>query len=184
MRGRLVWIVGGIALVAAALARALRPRAAPPPLPPGPDPRAAELKRKLAESREILSEREGVAWVVDEVAAVVAEHSPDAVVVDMVGQSRSLVAPLEKAGIELKTTDTAALVAACAGFSDAVHERRLVHRGDPVLTAAVLGAKQRAVGDAWAWARRSSRSNIAPLVACTLAAWGTTQDSHPIYWAL
>lgn len=57
MRGRLVWIVGGIALAGAAVARAVRPRPAPP-LPPGPDPRAAELKRKLAESRAIVSERE------------------------------------------------------------------------------------------------------------------------------
>jgi hypothetical protein len=57
MRGRLVWIVGGIALVAAALARALRARPAHPP-PPGPDPRAAELRRKLAESRAIVSDRE------------------------------------------------------------------------------------------------------------------------------
>ena len=57
MRGRLVWIVGGIALVAAALARLLR--RPPARLPePGPDPRAAELRRKLAESRSIVSERE------------------------------------------------------------------------------------------------------------------------------
>jgi hypothetical protein len=57
MRGRLVWIVGGIALAAAALARALR-RPPARPLEPGPDPRAAELRRKLAESRSIVSERE------------------------------------------------------------------------------------------------------------------------------
>jgi len=57
MRGRLVWIVGGIVLAAAAIARALRPRATPT-LEPGPDPRAAELRRKLAESRTIVSERE------------------------------------------------------------------------------------------------------------------------------
>jgi len=57
MRGRLVWIVGGIVLAAAALARALRPRPTPT-LEPGPDPRAAELRRKLAESRAIVSERD------------------------------------------------------------------------------------------------------------------------------
>jgi hypothetical protein len=45
-----------------------------------------------------------------------------------------------------------------------------------VLTAAVENARQRQVGDgAWAWARRTSRGNIAPLVASTLAVWGTTQ---------
>jgi hypothetical protein len=57
MRGRLVWIVGGIALAAAALARLLRPRPVRP-VEAGPDPRAAELRRKLAESRAIVSERD------------------------------------------------------------------------------------------------------------------------------
>jgi len=57
MRGRLVWIVGGIVVAGAALARALRPRPAPR-LEPGPDPRAAELRRKLAESRTIVAERD------------------------------------------------------------------------------------------------------------------------------
>ena len=58
MRGRLVWFLGGIALGGAALARVLRTRKPPEALPPGPDPRAAELRRKLAESRAIVSERE------------------------------------------------------------------------------------------------------------------------------
>ena len=40
------------------LARMLRPRRRAPAFEPGPDPRAAELRRKLAESRSIVSERE------------------------------------------------------------------------------------------------------------------------------
>lgn len=58
MRGRLVWFLGGLALGGAALARVLRPRKPRPAVEPGPDPRAAELRRKLAESRAIVSERE------------------------------------------------------------------------------------------------------------------------------
>ena len=58
MRGRLVWFLGGLALGGAALARVLRPRRTPTAVEPGPDPRAAELRRKLAESRAIVSERE------------------------------------------------------------------------------------------------------------------------------
>ena len=57
MRGRLVWILGGILLAGAGLARALRPQPTRP-LEPGPDPRAAELRRKLAESRTIVAERD------------------------------------------------------------------------------------------------------------------------------
>jgi hypothetical protein len=56
MRGRLVWFLGGIALGGAALARVLRSRPRPAEL--APDPRAAELRRKLAESRAIVAERD------------------------------------------------------------------------------------------------------------------------------
>jgi hypothetical protein len=58
MRGRVLWFLGGVALAGAALWRALGPRRQPPVLEPGPDPRAAELRRKLAESRAIVTERE------------------------------------------------------------------------------------------------------------------------------
>jgi phage terminase large subunit-like protein len=129
---------------------------------------------------EILEEREGVSWVVDEVAALVADHEPDAVVVDMRGQARSLIAALEKAGVDVTRTDWAAMTAACGGFHDAVVEGRLVHRDDPKLNAAVEGAVQRYSGDAWAWARRSSRSNVSPLVAVTLAAWGVNETEPAV----
>ena len=58
MRGRLLWFVGGLALGGAALARLFRPRPPAAPLETGPDPRAAELRRKLSESRAIVSERD------------------------------------------------------------------------------------------------------------------------------
>jgi hypothetical protein len=57
MRGRLLWFVGGLALGGAALGRILGRRRPPTRIEPAPDPRAAELRRKLAESRAIVSER-------------------------------------------------------------------------------------------------------------------------------
>ncbi|MBA2475045.1 MAG: hypothetical protein H0V40_03695 [Actinobacteria bacterium] len=53
------WLLGGLA-AAAALAARLRGRSAPQaPRPlPGPDERAEELRRKLAESRPLIEERE------------------------------------------------------------------------------------------------------------------------------
>ena len=64
------------------------------------------------------------------------------------------------------------MAAACGGFHDAVLDRCIVHLGQAVLDAAVEGSKQRTLGDAWAWSRRSSRTNVAPLVAVTLAHYG------------
>jgi hypothetical protein len=58
VRGRLVWFLGGLALGGAALGRLLRPRRPPAAVESSPDPRAAELRRKLAESRAIVSERD------------------------------------------------------------------------------------------------------------------------------
>jgi hypothetical protein len=81
-RNRLAWL-GGAALGAVALARALtrRPPPAPvyaPPPPPeaepaGPDPRAEELRAKLADARELADEREqfeGAQMPVDEAEPV------------------------------------------------------------------------------------------------------------------
>jgi hypothetical protein len=58
MRGRVVLLVGGAALAGIALWRATSPRRRPAPIEPAPDPRAEELRRKLAESRVLVTERE------------------------------------------------------------------------------------------------------------------------------
>jgi hypothetical protein len=51
---------------------------------------------------------------------------------------------------------------------DIVAEENFAHLGSQELRDAVLGAAQRPVGDAWAWSRKNSSVNIAPLVAVTL----------------
>ncbi len=58
MQARLAFLVGGAAVVAGAVAARLRRRAHQlPPSPPAVDPRAEELRRKLAESRELVGEQ-------------------------------------------------------------------------------------------------------------------------------
>lgn len=80
-RNRIAWL-GGAALGAVALARALT-RRPPPPVqapawhpeaePSGPDPRAEELRARLADARELADEREefeGAETPVDEAEPV------------------------------------------------------------------------------------------------------------------
>ena len=55
MRSRTAWL-GALGVAGAAVYRALRRK--PSPAPPGPDPRAEELRRRLDESRSIVDERE------------------------------------------------------------------------------------------------------------------------------
>jgi hypothetical protein len=56
---------------------------------------------------------------------------------------------------------------ACAGFANAVTERRVVVRSDDALNVAVEGAGRRTVGDRWVWDRRTA--DVTPLMAVSLA---------------
>jgi hypothetical protein len=59
VKARFAWLAGGIGVGVAAAYRALRPKpAALPPAHDEPDPRAEELRQKLAEARTALDERE------------------------------------------------------------------------------------------------------------------------------
>jgi hypothetical protein len=128
---------------------------------------------------EILEEREGLSWVVDEMAALMADR-PDAVILDQAGQAHSLVPALQKVGIEPTITDLKTMVVACGEFYDLVTEGRLVHPSDSALNAAVEGAHQRTVGDGqWAWTRRSTKVNVAPLVSATLACYAVQHHEPP-----
>jgi hypothetical protein len=58
---------------------------------------------------------------------------------------------------------------ACGRLVDMVEAGTLAHLGSGELRDAVRGAKPRPLGDAWAWSRKNSSVDIAPLVAATLA---------------
>lgn len=60
MRSRLAWLLAGFGIAAALAARLRRkePRRLPAAPEPGDDPRADELRRRIAESRDVVDERE------------------------------------------------------------------------------------------------------------------------------
>lgn len=61
MRSRFAWLLAGFGIAAAVRSRLLRrsrvPSAPVQPGPPEPDPRADELRQRIAEAREVLDER-------------------------------------------------------------------------------------------------------------------------------
>jgi len=111
-------------------------------------------------------------------AAEVANRYDALIVLDRGNPAASAVPALERltddgmAGHKVRLIPLTDLVRACGDFHDAAFAARLSHRGDYRLSDAVLAATKRRVGESWAWARRGG-ADISPLMACTLARWGS-----------
>lgn len=163
---------------------------------------AASLREDGTVLLEVIDVLPGTGWIVPRLVSLVEKHQPCVVMVDSNSPATSLLPDLVDAGLELtkdpepgdeeiivKTT-MPELVQACGLFYDSVigHNKGTViakdgeeieistwgvrHLDDEALNAAIEGAAQRPLGDAWAWSRKSSVVNIAPLVAVTLAVYG------------
>jgi hypothetical protein len=131
---------------------------------------------------EVVDRRRGTGWVVARVAELVERHRPVAVVCDKAGPAASLLRALEELGVTVEAVSAKDHADACGQFFDLVEEAGLRHLGTAELTSAVKGAVGRPLGDKWAWSRRSSATDISPLVGVTLAAWGLAQaDGESVY---
>jgi hypothetical protein len=121
----------------------------------------------------------GTSWAPARVAEMVAKWSPMAVVLDASGPAGSLVGPIREALVDagldpdlVVTTSAREMGQACGMFYDAATEKRLRHGNDPRLNAALVAARKRPLGDAWAWHRKNATADISSLVAVTLALFG------------
>ena len=114
----------------------------------------------------------GTAWVVPRLVRIIADHHPIGVALDMGGPAGALKADLDRADIEPMEIKLRELVQSCGRFYNLVESAELRHRDEGALLEAVLGAKKRTVGEAWAWARKDATADITPLYAATLALWG------------
>lgn len=121
---------------------------------------------------ELVKTGDGTEWLAGELAGLVTRHAGRRLVVDRIGPMAPVVAQLERDRVPHTLIKTHEYTAASAGFLDAVTGGNLTHPADPDLDRAVGAASQRTIGEAWAWGRRASSANIAPLVAVTLARWG------------
>lgn len=126
---------------------------------------------------EVVDHHRGTDWVVPRLVELVGRWRPERVVVDPRSPAGALIGELEAAGVEVTKASTQDVTHACGGLFDAVKAGRVRHLDQPSLNRAVEGAAQRTVGDAWAWARRTSAVDISPLVAVTLARWGAKQET-------
>jgi hypothetical protein len=124
-------------------------------------------------SLRLLDYRPGVEWLPGRVEQLRAEHNISGVLVDGTGPAATLEQDLVEAPEMLKHRE---MTIASQAFYDAVVDLRVVIRQDAFLTAAMRAATKLGSGDAWRWSRKRSRSDISPLVACTLAWWKAREE--------
>lgn len=137
--------------------------------------------------QEVVDHRPGTGWMVDRMADLVERWQPCAVALDAAGPAGALLTDLQDRGIEIQVVNAREAAQACGGWYDDVIEGRVRHLDQPSLNAALAGAKQRPLGDAWGWHRRNSTVDISPLVAVTLArhafaVHGTESDPLDNIW--
>jgi hypothetical protein len=119
---------------------------------------------------EIHENRPGTGWMVDRICEMDERGIFEAWVCDATGPASSLLVELRDRGMRVETVNATEHGQAWGRFVDMVEQRELEHLGSEELRDAIRGAKARPIGDgSFAWARRNSSVNIAPLVSATLA---------------
>jgi phage terminase large subunit-like protein len=122
---------------------------------------------------EVRWHRPGTGWVVPELVRMRDQWDPVAVMCDGTGPAGSLLPRCDDAGVDVEIVTASDHAKACGLLVDMVDNDELRHLGADEMLAALRGATQRRLGDAWAWSRKSSLVDISPLVASTLALWGS-----------
>lgn len=107
-----------------------------------------------------------VKWAGRRITVGVAGDSPAA----------SMIGDLRAAGVKVNALSVGDLGKACVGLHDDVIAKRLTHKHEDQLDAAVAGAKKATIGNSglWRWDRRNPDINLTPLVVITVARFAGT----------
>jgi hypothetical protein len=123
---------------------------------------------------EVAKNELGTAWVVGEIIRM-RRWSAQPVIIDSISAAASLVPALTEAGVDVRQVSGAEYAAGCGLYFDTALAGQLHHIDQPPLTAAIVGARQRPLGDRWAWNKRDATVDITPLVSTTLALYGAAE---------
>lgn len=147
-----------------------------------PERSAASIATAAGGVVELVDQRPGVGWIVARAEELNGRHGACQWVLEAAGPAGSLVAELERSGLEVHAATPRELVEGCGQFYDGVMEGTIRIRRHPKLDDAAAAAAKRHVGDAWAWTRKRTAADISPLVAVTLALWasGQTGETEPL----
>lgn len=126
---------------------------------------------------ELVDNRRGTGWVVAELDRLAKAHGAT-VVVGKATAAGGLIADLEARGVPLRQVGGSEVAQASVKFAAAVREGALRHIGQPAVDMSVERARVRATGDLWRFAGATG-TDISPLNALVLAAWGSGQTATP-----
>jgi hypothetical protein len=118
---------------------------------------------------ELVEHRPGVGWCVDRIVELSKAWGAP-IVLDAYGPAGSFADELVSRGVNVVRYSTREMAYACGSLFDRLADGRVSVRRSTVLDEAVAGARRRAAGDAWVWARKDGESDVCSLVALTLAA--------------
>lgn len=116
---------------------------------------------------ELVDHRRGTGWVADRASELAHKWNAE-VVVDLSGPLGGLVETLKLARRRVYGMQPREVAYATGTMYDRVADGQLQIRSNQSFDRAVAGAQRRPVGDGWVWARRSTDTDISPLVALTL----------------
>lgn len=130
---------------------------------------------------EVVDFRRGVGWLIGRCEELHEKYRAR-FVVDKTGPAGSFLDEMERHKLPTVELDSKMMQYAAAGFYDAVMAGALAVRQNSDLDVAVAGAARRQVGDAWVWGRKSSKTNIALLVAASAGVWALRQRPASEPW--
>jgi hypothetical protein len=130
---------------------------------------------------EVIEQQHNTSWLVPRLLELQTKHGAP-IACDRWGASGPAVDELERAGATVLLMSSGDVGNAAAGMLDAITHQQLRVRTSPVLSEAVAGAAQRAIGDTggFAWSRRASAAPVAALVAASNALWGARHNPPPV----
>jgi Terminase large subunit, T4likevirus-type, N-terminal len=133
---------------------------------------------------EVVERQRGTSWVVPKLQEVLERYRGAKVIVDRSAWAASLAEDIRAADIAVHETNAAEVSTAAGQFLEATLEQKFFHRGDPRLTSAVEGSRQRPIGERWGWDRKLPTVDVSPLVAASLALWGlrTFKPATQYFW--
>ncbi len=117
---------------------------------------------------EVIDARAGTRWVIERGVELVEKHDAEGFAIDPGSPAGALIPDLEAAGVTVFPMGARQHAQACGALVDRIPTGEVFHLGQDELDDAVLDARTRPLGDAWAWDRKTPDADITPLVAVTL----------------